>query len=59
MQLHHVVQEDIDRILKEPIAWETLKGKKVLISGVNGLIATYLVRTMLVLNDTKDYGIQI
>lgn len=59
MQLHHVVQEDIDRILKEPIAWETLKGKKVLISGVNGLIATYLVRTMLVLNDTKNYGIQI
>ncbi|MCI6034762.1 MAG: NAD-dependent epimerase/dehydratase family protein [Firmicutes bacterium] len=59
MQLHHVVQEDIDRILKEPIAWETMKGKKVLISGVNGLIAAYLVRTMLVLNDTKDYGIQI
>ena len=52
IELNPVVKEDIKSILAEKSDWEKLRGKSVLISGVNGLIASYLVRTLLYLNDT-------
>ena len=55
IELNPVVKEDIKSILAEKSDWEKLRGKSVLISGVNGLIASYLVRTLLYLNDTQDY----
>ena len=59
IELNPVVKEDIKSILAEKSDWEKLRGKSVLISGVNGLIASYLVRTLLYLNDTQDYKIRI
>ena len=59
MEQSHIITEDIERIVAEPIAWESLRGKSVLISGINGLIASYIARTILYLNDTQDMGIML
>lgn len=59
MELHAIIKEDIERILSEPIEWEKLREKNVLISGINGLIASYIARTVFYLNDTQNMGIQL
>lgn len=59
MRQSEVITQDIERIVSEPIAWEKLAGKKVLISGINGLIASYIARTIFCLNDEKQMGIQL
>jgi len=59
MQLSHIIREDLERIVSEPVEWEKLRGKKVLISGINGLIASYIARTVFYLNDEKQMGIKL
>ena len=59
MKQSHIITEDLERIAAEPIDWETLRNKSVLISGINGLIASYIARTIFYLNDTKNMGITL
>jgi len=59
MRQSHIVTEDLMRITAEPIAWDKLRGKRVLISGINGLIASYIARTVFYLNDERGMGIQL
>lgn len=59
MRQSHIITEDLQRIVAEPIDWNSLRGKRVLISGINGLIASYIARTVFYLNDTKDMGITL
>lgn len=59
MKQSHIITEDLQRIVSEPIDWDVLRGKRVLISGINGLIASYIARTIFYLNDTKDMGIML
>ena len=59
MRQSQIVAEDLERIVSEPIAWDKLKGKKVLISGINGLIASYIARTIFWLNDQKNMQINL
>lgn len=49
---HEVIQEeDMNYIINSALPWNDLSGKTVLITGANGLIASYLVETLLLLND--------
>ena len=57
MKESHIIAEDLERIAAEPIDWEKLRGKTVLISGINGLIASYIARMIFYLNDTKNANI--
>ncbi|MBQ8527254.1 MAG: NAD-dependent epimerase/dehydratase family protein [Lachnospiraceae bacterium] len=59
MDLNHIIMEDLERIAAEPIEWDKLRGKSVLISGVNGLIASYIARMIFHLNDTQKMGIRL
>ena len=59
MKQSNIVTEDLQRISSEPIEWEKLRGKRVLISGINGLIASYIARTIFYLNDEKQMGIHL
>lgn len=54
LNLPPIILEDLESIIKEPISWEKLKNKTVLITGVNGMIASYIVYTLLYLNDVQD-----
>ena len=44
---HPIVVEDIDRILAEPLPWQSLAGKHVLVTGATGMLGGYLALVML------------
>lgn len=59
MERKSIITEDLARIASEPIDWERLRGSRVLISGVNGLIASYVAQMIFYLNDEKDMQISL
>lgn len=54
-----VIARDLDEIIAGALPWEKLFGKTVLISGANGMIPAYVLRTLLRLNDARDAGIRV
>lgn len=56
---NNIINEDADRIIAEELPWETLRGSSVLITGASGMIPSYVLYTLLDLNDSKDMGIKI
>lgn len=57
--MNRVLREDLEEIIEENITWEKLKGKTVLITGASGMIGTYMLQTLTMLNDRFEYGIKI
>lgn len=57
--MNRVFEEDLETIIGEDIAWEKLKGKRVLITGASGMIGTYMLHTLTMLNDRRSYGIRV
>ena len=51
------MNKDIQDVLSEKLNWEKLKNKTVLISGANGFIPAYIVRTLLALGNINVIGI--
>lgn len=51
--LNKIIQEDLENIVKEPLDWSMLEGKTILISGAAGFIPSYIVETIIFLNETK------
>ena len=54
-----IIDEDIERIIAEDLPWSKLAGKTVLVTGASGMIPSYVVYTMLGLNDALHLGIQV
>lgn len=54
-----VIDDDVDRILREDLPWERLAGKSVLVTGANGMLPSYVVLTLLALNDAVDAGVTV
>ncbi len=54
-----IIRQDIRRILDAELPWEKLYGKTVFISGASGYVPSYLVYTLLALNDYKNAGIHV
>lgn len=54
-----IINEDIERILNEKLPWELFRGKTVLVTGASGMIPSYVMYTMLGLNDALDMGIKV
>ena len=60
LTIHPVIREDVARVVCEKnIHWEKLFGKTVLITGASGLIGSYLVYTLLELNEVKNARIKV
>ncbi len=59
MNLNSVIQNDINEIIDNPIDWEKLKGKTVLITGAMGMIATYLVYTLLSVDQLFQLNLKV
>lgn len=57
--MNKVLEEDLKLIVKENISWEKLMGKTVLITGASGMIGIYMLRTLLLLNEERDYNIRV
>ncbi len=55
--MNTIIEQDINNIIKENLPFEKLKNKTVLVSGANGFIPSYVVETLLALNNTKVIGV--
>jgi len=49
-----IIREDLNTITSNPLPWESLANKTVLITGGTGFIGAYLVKTLLHLNQLFD-----
>ncbi len=57
---NHIVQEDLHAIEQcDFVQWERLRGKTVLVNGATGMIALYVIYTLLHLNRTRKLGVRI
>lgn len=57
--MNRVLKEDLEAIIEEKIAWEKLKGKTVMITGASGMIGTYMLQTLTMLNDKFGYDVKV
>ena len=54
-----VVAHDVDEILARDLPWERLAGTTVLVTGAGGMLPSYVVRTLLALNDRQGAGVRV
>lgn len=50
---HHIVTEDLARIVAAPLPWSELDGRTVYVTGASGLVASYLVEALLHRNEAR------
>lgn len=59
LRMNHIIKEDIEGIIHSALPWEKLAGKSILITGANGYLATYMVYTLLGLNDAFHLNLKV
>lgn len=58
--MNQIVKEDIINIINsETIPWQRFRNKYILITGATGMIPSYLVWVLIMLNEIKSYNIKI
>lgn len=50
--MNKIIEEDIEKILRAPIKWESFQNTTVLISGASGCLPGYIVETLCKLNES-------
>jgi UDP-glucuronate decarboxylase len=48
-----IIKEDLQYIIDQPLDWNKLEGKTIIVTGANGFLPAYMVETLLFLNDCK------
>ncbi len=56
--MNKILREDLENILSESLSWEKLKNKTVLITGASGMVGSYMLYVLNMLNDKLDYNIK-
>lgn len=51
--INRIIQEDLEYITNYELDWNRFRNKNILITGANGLLPSYMVRTLLYLNDKR------
>lgn len=51
--INRIIKEDVNEILNEPLPWQNLTGKTVLVSGANGFISSYIVEVLLAIGGVR------
>ncbi len=54
-----IIQDDISEVIARGLPWEKLHGSTVLVTGASGMLPSYVVYTLLALNDAHDAGITV
>ncbi len=55
-----IVQEDMERMIADTnIAYDLCKDRTVLVTGANGMLATYCVYTLMYLNEKKNWNVHV
>ena len=59
LELNKVILEDLENVSKRDIDWEKFRNASVLVTGANGLIATYIAYLFFYLNEYKGLGAKV
>lgn len=54
-----IVAQDLEEIISENLAWEKLFNSTILITGAAGILPSYMVETLLYLNETRNANITV
>ena len=54
MESNSIIQQDLEEIIKAELPWYQLYGRTILITGANGFLAAYIVKTLLYLNSISN-----
>ena len=57
--MNRVLEDDLKTTIAEDLSWEKLKNKTVMITGASGMVGSYMLYVLLMLNDEKHYGIKV
>lgn len=57
--MNAILENDLKEILKSDIDWEYFNDKSILVTGATGMLATYIIETLLYLNITLDMNINV
>ena len=57
--MHRILKEDIDNILKADLNWAAFKESNILITGASGMIGSYILNTLVTLNNKFGYDMNI
>ena len=52
-----IIELDLGEVVGRDLPWEQFAGAHMLVTGANGMLPSYVLRTLLRLNDTRDLGI--
>lgn len=56
----NIIKNDVEQILlKADLPWDSLKNKVFLFSGAGGIIASFMIETLLILNEIRGYNIKL
>ena len=56
---NYIIDEDIAGIISEDLPWDKLAGSTILVAGASGMIPSYVLYTLLGLNDSQGLGIKV
>lgn len=56
---NNIILEDLQRIAEAKLPWELFANKTILVTGANGFLPAYMVKTLLYLNDTQQLNSKI
>ncbi len=54
-----VIQHDLDEILGRDLPWDRMSGSTVLVTGASGMLPSYVIYSLLALNDLQGAGITV
>lgn len=57
--MNRILEEDLVQIIEQPVKWEKLSNKTVLVTGASGMVGSCFVRTLLKLNTVKKSNIHV
>jgi nucleoside-diphosphate-sugar epimerase len=57
--LNKIIREDLEFIVNSDLSWDSFDGSTVLITGANGFLPSYMLETLLYLNDKYNKKINV
>jgi nucleoside-diphosphate-sugar epimerase len=59
LESNPIIKEDLENIISTSLPWASLQGKTIMITGGSGLLASYMVKTLLLLNSVYSLNIKV
>lgn len=56
---NEIVSQDLEEIISEGLAWEKLFGATIVVTGASGILPSYMVETLLYLNEVRNANIKV